>query len=63
MDDLLGCPGGRWGLRQVEVNDFAPFMFHDDKHVEQTSGHRRNDKKIHRGHASRMVLEKGPPTL
>ena len=27
-------------------------------HVEQACGHRRNHKEIHRGNATRMVLEK-----
>jgi hypothetical protein len=63
MDDLLRSPRCRWWISDVKMNDFAPFMIHDNQHVEQTKGHRRNDKEIHRSNASRMVLEKGPPTL
>src|SRR5258708_23971988 len=63
IDNLLGGPRRRWYISNVEVNDFAPFMIQDDQHVEQTSGHRRNHKEIHRGNASHMVLEKGPPAL
>jgi hypothetical protein len=59
----LGGPRCRWCISNVEVNDFAPFMIQDDQHVEQTSGHSLKHKEIHRGNATRMVLQKGSPTL
>jgi hypothetical protein len=45
------------------MNDFAPFMVHNEQHVEKAKGHRRNHKEIHRCNGTRVVLEKGPPTL
>jgi hypothetical protein len=56
---LLVC----WCLRNLEMNDFAPSMVHDDQYVAHTSRHGRNDKEIHGGNAARMILEKGPPAL
>src|SRR5690242_19879490 len=63
IDDLLGGPPCSWCISNVEMNDSAPFMLHDDQHVEKAAGHRRNHKEIHRCNGASMVLEKGPPTL
>jgi len=41
------------------MNDLAPFMIHDDQHVEKAAGHRRNHKEIHLCNGASMVLEKG----
>src|SRR6266516_4074822 len=45
------------------MNDLAPFMAHDDQHVEQAKGHRGNDKEIDRRNAVCMVLEERSPGL
>src|SRR6266516_2196189 len=45
------------------MNDLAPFMAHDDQHVEQAKGHRGNDKEIDRRNALCMVLEERSPGL
>src|SRR5882724_2067270 len=50
-------------LGDVEMNDFAPLVRDHDQDVEQAASHGRNHKEIHRGNATRMVLQKGPPTL
>ena len=45
------------------MNDLAPFMVHDDQHVEQSKGRGGNHKEIHRRHTARMVLKKRSPSL
>src|SRR6266536_104106 len=45
------------------MNNLAPFMAHDDQHVEQAKGHRGNDKEIDRDNAVCMVLEERSPGL
>ena len=47
MDDLLCGPSGRGSVRNVEMNDLAPFMVHDDQHVEQTVSPSQNSIHVH----------------
>ena len=56
MDDLLRDPRGRGSVRNVEMNDFAPFMAHAEQHVEHASGHRRHHKEIHGRNGRRMCF-------
>ena len=63
IDDLLGSPRRRWSMGQVEMNDFAPIMIHDDQYVEESQCRGGNHEKIHCCESAGMVLEESLPTL
>ena len=63
IDDQLSGPGRRGGMGDVEMNDLAPFVVHDDQNLEKSKGECGNDKEVYRGDAAGVVLEKSIPTL
>jgi hypothetical protein len=63
MDELAyGVVGGR-RLGQGEVENSATVMHHDDEAIQQSKGHRGDDKEINRADFFEMVLKEGFPGL
>src|SRR4029453_10003097 len=63
LDDLLGGPGCRGMLSDIEMQHLATTMFQYDKHEQHLHGDRRHCKKIDGHHLTEMVVEKGLPRL
>lgn len=63
LDDLLGGPGGRWSIGDVEVHDLSTVVAHDQKAVKEAKCHCRNDEEVDRGDLRCVVLQERAPAL
>ncbi len=63
FDHLLGGPGGRGSLGDVEVKDFAPFMGQDQENIQHPKRGRWDGKEIDRDQLFGVVVEERLPGL
>jgi hypothetical protein len=61
FDYLLCGPFLRWVLRDVKMDNAAPFMGQDEQHEEHSVGYRWHDKEIQGDQVLEMILQKGLP--
>ena len=63
LDDLLGCPTGGGGCRDVEVQDATPIMRHDQQDIEHSERRGGNDEEVHGRDVRSVVLQERAPGL
>jgi hypothetical protein len=61
FDHLLCGPFRGGVLRDVKMDDAAPFMGEDEQHEEHSVGYRRHDKEIQGDQVIDMIMQKGLP--
>ena len=63
LDNLLCCPLGTRVLCDVEVNNLAPVMSQNNKHVQDPKCDRGYSEEINRDQVRYMIIEKRSPGL
>src|SRR4029434_1102625 len=63
LDDLLGGPGCRGMLSDIEMQHLATTMFQYDKHEQYLHRERRHSKEVDRYHLTDMIVQESLPGL